>query len=114
MWEICKILGFELKFCSVLRECFALVYGYNVGDSNLQLNWQTAGKNFKEIIKPGDTFYIKPFVPHNFRGKGKILILRLAGKVVGESQRELSFIGKEKVERAISETIQWFDPKGKN
>lgn len=89
-------------------------YGYNVGDSNLQLNWQTAGKNFKEIIKPGDTFYIKPFVPHNFRGKGKILVLRLAGKVVGESQRELSFIGKEKVERSISETIQWFDPQGKN
>jgi len=89
-------------------------YGYNVGESDIEMNWKFNGKDFHETIKPGDTFYIKPFIQHNFRGKGKLLILRVAGKVVGESQRELSFIGKDNVKRAISETMQWFDPDGSN
>ena len=57
---------------------------------------------------------MKPFVSHNFRGKGKLLILRIGGKIAGDSQRELSIVGKKNAQRAISETIQWFDPKGKN
>jgi len=89
-------------------------YGYNVGGSSIQLNWKFNGKDFHETINPGDTFYIKPFVPHNYRRTGKLVVLRVAGKVVGESQRELSFLGKNSVERAITETIQWYDPKGKN
>ena len=71
-------------------------------------------KQFCEIIKPGDSLYIKPFIPHNFRGEGKLLILRVGGKIAGESQRELSVLGKKDAERAISETLQWFDAKGKN
>lgn len=89
-------------------------YGYNVGETNIQMNWHTDGKYFHEVIKPGDSFYIKPFVKHNFRGNGKLVILRIGGKVVGDPQRELSFIGKENVQRAIAETMQWYDPKGKN
>ena len=33
---------------------------------------------------------------------------------LGESQRELSIVGKKDAQRAISETTQWFDPQGKN
>ena len=57
---------------------------------------------------------MKPFIKHNFRGSGKLLILRVAGKIPGDSQRELSLVGKDNVKRAISETMQWFDTKGKN
>jgi len=89
-------------------------YGYNVGKSDVQLNWKTNDNNFSEFIRPGDSFYIKPFVNHSFRGKGKLLVLRIGGKIAGESQLELSLIGKENVERAINETMQWFDPEGKN
>ena len=89
-------------------------YGYNVGEGDFKLNWKYNDEFHSEVIKPGDSFYIKPFIPHNFREKGKVLILRVGGKVAGDPQRELSFIGKENVNRAISENIQWFDPKGKS
>lgn len=84
-------------------------YGYNVGSTDIEINWNLSGKSFNRKLHLGDSFYIKPFVPHNFRGNGKVLILRVGGKVAGESQRELSFVGKESVHRAISETMQWFD-----
>jgi hypothetical protein len=89
-------------------------YVYNLGETNIHINWIIENKQHQEIIYPGDSLYVKPFLKHNFRGEGKILILRIGGKIVGDSQRELSFIGKESAKRAISETMQWFDPKGKN
>ena len=89
-------------------------YVYNIGNNPIVINWEFDGKEFSENIESGDSLYIKPFIKHNFRGNGKLLILRIGGKVVGDSQRELSFIGKNNTERAISETMQWFDPKGKN
>lgn len=89
-------------------------YVYNIGDSDIQINWELNGAKYKEMISPGDSLYIKPFVAHNLRGNGKILVLRIGGKIVGDSQRELSFVGQENAKRAISETMQWFDPKGKN
>ena len=89
-------------------------YVYNIGNSTLLINWEYDGKSYKKSLNSGDSAYVKPFVAHNFRGKGKILILRIGGKVVGDSQRELSFVGKENIKRAISETTQWFDPKGSN
>ena len=57
---------------------------------------------------------MKPFVPHNFRGNGKLLVLRIGGKIPGDSQRELSIVGKDNAKRAISETTLWFDKHGKN
>ena len=71
-------------------------------------------KKYDEIINPDDSLYLKPFIKHSFRGSGKLLILRIGGKITGDSQRELSLVGKKNVERSISETMQWFDPKGKN
>jgi len=89
-------------------------YGYNVGNSEFKLSWKINDSIHSEIIRPNDSFYIKPFVLHSFRGKGKALILRIGGKVSGDPQRELSIIGKKNTHRAINETIQWFDIKGKN
>ena len=70
--------------------------------------------DFHESINPGDSVCIKPFVQHNFCGEGKLLVLRIGGKISGDPQRELSIVGRENTERAINETIQWFDSKGKN
>ncbi len=89
-------------------------YVYNVGETNVSINWILNKDNYQEVLHPGDSAYVKPFVSHNFRGEGKLLILRVGGKIVGDSQRELSNLGKDSVKRAISETVQWFDPKGKN
>ena len=89
-------------------------YVYNVGNTPISVNWELENKQYDEMINPDDSLYMKPFVKHNFRGTGKLLILRIGGKIAGDSQRELSVVGKKNAERAISETMQWFDPQGKN
>ena len=87
---------------------------YNVGENELLLNWEFTGKKYTKLIQPGDSIYIKPFIKHNFRGNGKLVVLRIGGRIPGDSQRELSLIGRRNTKRAISETMQWFDPHGKN
>lgn len=89
-------------------------YIYNVGQTVVSLSWEFEGKQYTKTLNPDDSAYIKPFIKHNFRGNGKLLILRIGGKIAGDSQRELSFVGKENAKRAIAETMQWFDPEGKN
>ena len=87
---------------------------YNLGDKDIQLNWIFDGEKHQKILQPNDSAYIKPFVEHNFRGEGKLLVLRVGGKSTGDAQIELSFVGKPNVERAINEMMLWFDPTGKN
>jgi methylphosphonate synthase len=89
-------------------------YIYNVGDESVKLNWQTKNTIKHDVLKPGDSAYVKPNVPHNFRGNGKLVILRIAGRIVGDAQRELSYFDKHDVNRAIEETTMWFDPKTKH
>ena len=89
-------------------------YGYNIGDTDVSISYESEDGLKDEMIKPGDSFYIKPFVAHNFRGKGKVLVLRISGKITGEPQRELSLIGKKNMARVINESLKWFDSKGKN
>ena len=87
---------------------------YNVGENELLLNWEFTGKKYTKLIQPGDSIYIKPFIKHNFRGNGKLIVLRVGGRIPGDSLRELSLIGGRNTKRAIIETMQWFDPHGKN
>ncbi|MBI5146898.1 MAG: helix-turn-helix domain-containing protein [Thaumarchaeota archaeon] len=89
-------------------------YLYNVGETGVTISWEIEGKTHHQMINPGDSAYVKPFVRHNFRGQGKLLILRIGGKIAGDSQHELSFVGKENAKRAIAETMQWFDPQSKS
>ena len=89
-------------------------YGYNIGDTEVTISYESEDGLKDDMIKPGDSFYTKPFLAHNFRGKGKLLVLRISGKITGEPQRELSLIGKKNMVRVINETTQWFNPKGKN
>ena len=89
-------------------------YGYNISDTDVSISYESDDGLKADIIEPGDSFYMKPFVAHNFRGKGKLLILRISGKITGEPQRELSLIGKKNMQRVINESTQWFDVKGRN
>ena len=88
-------------------------YVYNVGESTIRLNWKINNKSNLEELRPGDSAYIKPNVPHNFRNKGKLMVLRIAGRVAGDAQRELSSLDKNDAHRAISEVSMWFDPHEK-
>ena len=49
-------------------------YVYNIGDTTMSFSWEYDGNLHNEKIHPGDSIYIKPFIPHNFRQKGKLLI----------------------------------------
>jgi transcriptional regulator with XRE-family HTH domain len=89
-------------------------YIYNVGDSPISINWKLDNIRSNELIYPHDSVYMKPFIKHNFSGNGKLLVLRIGGKIAGDPQRELSVVGRNNAERAISETMQWFNPKGNN
>jgi methylphosphonate synthase len=89
-------------------------YGYNISNTDVSISYESNDGLKTDVIKPGDSFYLKPFVAHNFRGKGKLLVLRISGKITGEPQRELSLIGKKNTTRVINESLQWFDAKGKN
>ena len=89
-------------------------YGYNIGETDVSISYESDDGLKTDIIKPGDSFYLKPFVEHNFRGKAKLLILRISGRITGEPQRELSLMGKKKITRIVNESLQWFDSKGKN
>ena len=74
---------------------------------------QLVNKKYSKLIKPNDSAYIKPFVKHSFNGHGKLLVLRIGGKIPGDSQRELSTLGNKNAIRAINETMMWFNPSGK-
>lgn len=89
-------------------------YIYNVGETEIKFNWQFNGKINLEIIRPNDSLYIKPFVMHNFRGSGKLMVLRIGSRIAGDAQREFSNLDKNDAIRAIEETQMWFDPEGKN
>ena len=111
--------AFEIKIQNSDNPDFDLIVGahqyvYNIENSSVILNWTLDRKIYQKVINPNDSAYVKPFVKHNLRGEGKLLVLRIGGKIAGDSQRELSIIGKENAHRAISETLQWFDPQGKN
>ena len=85
-------------------------YIYNIGSTPINLH---IGEHIEEI-KPGDSYYVKPFIQHSLTGHGSLLSLRIGGKINGDSLRELSFIGKINTKRAISESLPWFNIQGKN
>lgn len=92
-------------------------YLYNVGDQPVALDWRINGEQCHDTLHPGDSAYVKPSVPHAFRGRGgKVLVLRIGGRITGDGQMELSRIlatGEENLRRVVGETKQWYDPKGR-
>jgi|GEM_PF-36996 methylphosphonate synthase len=87
-------------------------YGYNVGDQPLSIHWHTDNGQRTETVGPGDSFYLKPFVPHAFRGQGSLLVLRIGGSIVGDAQLELSAIGRHEMGRVVGESAAWFNKSG--
>lgn len=89
-------------------------YVYNIGESAIRFNWKMGEKIFQENIEPNDSIYIKPFVEHSMRGSGKVMVLRIGGRMSGDAQREFSNLSKENAHRAVNETQMWFNSTGKH
>ena len=92
-------------------------YVYNVGATPVTLAWQLDGELRQETLHPGDSAYLKPALPHGYRGGGgQLLVLRIGGRVTGDGQMELSRIlshGPENLARVVGDSKQWYDPKGR-
>ncbi len=89
-------------------------YGYTVGDTPVKLQWRLKEKEYSYILQPDSSFYIKPSVEHGYSGTGgKLLVLRIGGRIAGEAMRELSVLGKDVIPRIVAENQQWYDPQGK-
>lgn len=90
-------------------------YVYNVGEQDIEIKWQSAGKNYNATLKPNDSAFIKPFLAHCYCSKeGKLISLRIPSKISGDALRELSMIGTEHIQRVANEQMPWFDKNGKN
>ena len=80
-------------------------YIYNLGPS--KINFIINGK--KGFLNPLDSLYIKPNNKHLFYKKGKLLILRLGGKISGDSLYQLSMISEKNLKKTINDNRPWFN-----
>tara|TARA_B100000029_G_scaffold176343_1_gene173669 strand:+ start:6300 stop:7607 length:1308 start_codon:yes stop_codon:yes gene_type:complete len=81
-------------------------YIYNVGEKNCSIKIED---KFTEKFEPGDSIYLKPYLKHKFYNKGKLLILRIGGKISGDVLYQLSMISEENIKRLIEDNKAWFD-----
>lgn len=93
-------------------------YGYNHGSEPVELFWDNAGQEHRTTLFPGDSFYVKPFVPHGFRrlagdsSTARVLLLRVGGKTVGDATLEMSVVGTKSLHRVVAESMRWYNPEG--
>lgn len=92
-------------------------YVYNVGETPVRLVWELGGERHEETLAPDDSAYLKPSLAHGYRGTGgRLLVLRIGGRLSGDGQLELSKItaaGGNNLSRVVGESRQWYDPQGR-
>lgn len=85
-------------------------YVYNYGDSALSIKWSHDGSSKEDILAPGDSCYIEPFVKHRFarqgESQGNLFVFRVNGEVNLTVQKEISSFASAK---RIIESTTWFD-----
>ena len=81
-------------------------YLYNIGSSKIDI---TFDRKIKQKFDPGDSIYIKPNLIYNFKGKGKILILRIGGSVSSDALYHLSWLSKNNLKRLLNDNKPWFN-----
>lgn len=92
-------------------------YVYNVGGTPVSLAWQLEGETRLDSLGPDDSAYLKPGLAHGYGGAGgKLLVLRIGGRVTGDAQMEMSRIlaaGRDALPRIVGDRKQWYDPQGR-
>ena len=81
-------------------------YIYNVGEKNCNIKIED---KFVEQFKPADSIYLKPYLKHKFYNTGKLLILRIGGKISGDVLYQLSMLSEENIKRLIQDNKPWFN-----
>ena len=81
-------------------------YIYNLGPSKVKF---IINKNDTGYLNPEDSMYIKPNTKHLFYGYGKLLVVRLGGRLSGDSLYQLSMISKKNLRKTIGDNRPWFN-----
>ena len=81
-------------------------YIYNVGDKKCTIEIEN---KFVEKLEPGTSIYLKPCLKHKFYNSGKLLVLRIGGKISGDVIYQLSMISEENIKRLINDNKPWFN-----
>ncbi len=91
--------------------CGLHTYIYNHGDSAVGLRSRVEGTLKDDILEPGDSAVLTPFVSHAFSRRsttpGELLVVSVPGAMGIAAQRE--FAGFADAQRVIHETQQWFN-----
>lgn len=90
-------------------------YAYVLGPGPVTLHWEHLGTRHRADLAPGDSFYMKPHLTHALTVAGeaaRVLVLRIAGKVSGDSRLEAAALGPAALRRIVTDAEQWYDPAG--
>jgi len=80
-------------------------YIYNIGNEDIKVDID--GVN--EKLNRNDSMYIKPNKKHKFLTIGKILVLRLGGRLSGDSLYQISKMSEENLRKTLNDNKPWFD-----
>ncbi len=80
-------------------------YIYNLGNTKVSLKIN----NHLVNINPRDSIYIKPNIKHLFYKKGKLLVVRVAGRISGDTLYQLSMISEKNLKKTINDNRPWFN-----
>ena len=80
-------------------------YIYNIGNQDIKIDIN--GVNIK--LNKDDSIYIKPNKKHKFISEGKVLVLRLGGRISGESIYQLSKFSDENLKKTLNDNKPWFN-----
>ena len=91
-------------------------YCFVLGPDPVRLHWRSGAGEHDALLEPGDSLYVKPFVSHAFTrvggGGSPVLVLRIGGKVAGDTRREAAALGAACLRRLAHDPTQWYDPTG--
>ncbi len=86
-------------------------YIYNYGEADTLMVWVDNNKKYSQLLKTGDSVYIKPFVNYGFQNTStnisKVFIARVEGGMNFSTQKELSYFLD--IERVVKENTCWFN-----
>ena len=80
-------------------------YIYNIGNENIRVNMDGT----YEKINKNDSLYLKPNKKHKFISKGKILVLRLGGRLSGDTIYQISNLSYKNLKRTLNDNKPWFN-----
>jgi len=80
-------------------------YIYNIGKKPCVINFS----GNLQTLEPGDSCYVKPNLRHFFATKGKLLILRIGGKISSENLLHFSLLNEKKLNRLLDDNKSWFN-----